>query len=213
MGWANASYLEAVAQELPEGVLTGRDALRRLRKAVDLDGAATAALRRYSRSEFPRQEDGKVLNAALLTGDPVHDQWAEDMDGAFAWRFDRDVLLWRGYANPPEEQSAIPCFTSASLVERQARKIRSQGGTWVAAIVLPAGFPVAVPAAVWSEGDDERTLGVVRREVEVILPRGSMLFRTATVDGLAVKGRGSGPMVPIYRAQPPALDLAYGFRG
>lgn len=212
MGWANASYLEAVEQALPKGVLTGRAAFRRLRREDDVDPSAIAALRRYSRSEYALQEDGKALNAALLRGDPVHDGWAEDMDRAFAWHFDRDVLLWRGYGNPMSEGQASACFTSASLVERQARRFGSRGGGRVAAILLPAGSPVALPSAVWEEGDDERTLGVVGREAEVILPRGSRLVRMATVDGLAAKGRGEGPLVSVYRALPPEPEMSVAFR-
>jgi len=209
MGWANASYLESVEQVLPQGVLTGRAALRRLRREEYVEPFAIAALRRYSRSEYACQEDGKALNAALLRGDPVHDGWAEDLDRAFAWHFDRDVLLWRGYGSPMPEGQASACFTSASLVERQARKFGSRGGGRVAAILLPAGSPVALPLAVWEKDDDERTLGVVGREAEVILPRGSRLDRVATVDGLAVKGRGTGPMVPVYRAVPPEPSLRF----
>ena len=171
MGWANASYLEAVRSHIGGGFRTGKNALRYLREDGELSGEARSALRRYSTSSAPAVEDGKLLNRALRSGGDTHREWAEALDGAFVWSFEQDVVLWRGGRFDQDEAS---CFVSTSLVERSARKFASRAGGELTAILLPAGSPVAVPAGVWASGDDARTLTVVGREVEIILPRGTV---------------------------------------
>jgi len=175
MGRANASYMPAVAAHFGDGVAAGSPAARFLRADRPITEAGLAALRRYSASEYAGQEDGKTLNASLASGSGVHERWAEAMDEAFVWSFTRDVVLWRGFSAPFVPGEPSPCFVSASLVERQARKFRSRGGAGVAAILVPAGAPVAVPAMAWGERDDERTRMVVRYEREIVLPRGTVL--------------------------------------
>lgn len=170
MSWANASYLTAVSAHFGEGVRTGKPTLRLARQDEDLSMSSRAALRRYSTSWQAGCEDGKALNASLGRGDGLHDGWAHDLDGAFVWSFTRDVVVWRGGDIPLGETGGLS-FVSTSLVERSARKFRDRGGLWISAIIVPAGFRVAIPSMVWSEGDDVRTLGVVKNEVEIVLPR------------------------------------------
>lgn len=203
MGWANASYLPAIVEHLPKGFVAGKQALRFVVQEDELPDEGRIALRRYSTSEFAGQEDGKSLNAALLNGTPGFDAWAEGMDASCVWSFRMDVLLWRGFAVAPEFGEPSHCFISTSLVERQARKFRSQSGAGVAAILLPAGSRVAIPGFVWHTGDDERTLGVVTREVEIILPRGTVLSKEASVEPFVEKRPQSRERVQIYRAEVP----------
>lgn len=200
MGRANASYLPAVLERFGDGVAFGSRAARFLRQERPLGTEALAALRRYSVSEYPGQEDGKALNVALAAGVGLHEEWAEAMDEAFAWSFARDVVLWRGFSTPFMSGEPSPCFVSASLVERQARKFRSRGGAGVAAILVPAGTRVAVPAFAWREGDDERTLMVVRYEREIVLPRGTVLSAEGRVRPFGENSRAS---VMVCRALVP----------
>jgi hypothetical protein len=174
LSWANASYFPAVSAHFGGSVRTGKLILRFARQDDELSSASRAALRRYSTSWQSGCEDGKTLNASLARGDGLHDEWARDLDGAFVWSFTRDVVVWRGGDIPMGERGG-PSFVSTSLVERSARKFRDRGGLWISAIMVPAGFRVAIPSMVWSEGDDVRTLGVVRNEVEIVLPRGAVL--------------------------------------
>lgn len=213
MGWANTSYLDAVLASLPAEAAYGKQALRRAAAKADIPEEALMALRRYSASEYAGQEDGKRLNAALAAGDGVHDRWAEEMDRAFVWSFDRDVILWRGFALVPMMDEASQTFVSTSLVERQARRFRSRGGSGLAAVLLPAGSRVAIPSMVWSAGDDERTLGVVRHEVEVILPRGTHFMKLATVLPFADRRPEASGRVHVYRAEipEPAPERSFGF--
>lgn len=204
MGRANASYLPAVIGHFGDQVASGSRAARFLRQEKPLDHEALAALRRYSVSAYPGQEDGKALNAALVAGNGLHGEWAEALDRTFAWTFTRDVILWRGFSTPFVPGEPSPCFVSASLVERQARKFRSRGGAGVAAILVPAGMPVTVPAFVWRDGDDERTLIVVRNEREVVLPRGTVLHAEGHVRPFGDAMRAS---VMLCRASGPEPEL------
>jgi hypothetical protein len=206
MGWANASYKNAVFQAIGTPVANGKSAARLIASVADLSDESRAALRRYSVSEFVGQEDGKALNRALRSGDESHCDWVQSLDRAFVWAFKKDILLWRGgetssYGEPN------PAYTSTSLVERQARQFRSRGSGAIAAIVLPAGSRVALPSYVWNAGDDERTLGVVRREVEILLPRGTEYSHIATVDPFQNQPNSS-VRVRVMKATVPSLDLA-----
>lgn len=203
MGWANASYKDAVVGTIGQPVANGKSAARLITSMADLSLQARAALRRYSVSEFVGQEDGKTLNRLLLAGSDVDVEWVRALDNAFVWAFKKDILLWRGgEITPYEEQSA--CFTSTTLVERMARQFSSRGSGGIAAIVLPAGSPVALPSYVWGAGDDERTLGVVRREVEILLPRGTEFEHIATIDPFQGK---SNVRVRVMKATVPSFDL------
>lgn len=204
MGWANASFLDAVLAAIGTDACHGRKSLARLRQVEDLPASAGDALRRYSRSEFTGQEDGKALNASLLSGNDHHSEWASELDAAFVWAFDRDVLLWRGFSTPPPLNEASSCFVSTSLVERQARRFKSRGGSGVGAIVLPAGSRVAVPLHVWPDGD-ARTLGIVKREVEIILPRGTSFDLTSKVYPFEGREPDRRTRVSVYRAAVPDL--------
>lgn len=173
MSWANASYADALRDAIGEDFLSGRNVIRHARRDFDLPRHAFDALRRYSASEFAGSEDGKVLNRSLLESSDQHRQWAEDLDDAFGWSFDRDIVLWRGGGLATDES---PCFISATLVERKARAFGNRHGGRLSAIIVKAGDPVAIPSFVWSQNDNKRTLEVVGREVEVILPRGTRML-------------------------------------
>lgn len=205
MGWANASYKDAVIKAIGTTVATGKSAARLITTAAHLSDESRAALRRYSVSEFVGQEDGKALNRALRSGDQSHSDWVQSLDGAFVWAFKKDILLWRGGETSPYGEPN-PAYTSTSLVERQARQFRSRGSGVIAAIVLPAGTRIALPSYVWGAEDDERTLGVVRREVEILLPRGTEFAHIATVDPFQNQP-SSSVRVRVMKAIAPALDL------
>ncbi|WP_315922501.1 hypothetical protein [Mesorhizobium sp. SP-1A] len=206
MGWANASYKDAVIEAIGLPVANGKAAARLISPVADLSDESRTALRRYSVSEFAGQEDGKALNRALLSGDQSHSDWVRSLDDAFVWAFKKDILLWRGGETSPNGEPN-PAYTSTSLVERQARQFRSRGSGAIAAIVLPAGSRIALPSYVWGEGDDERTLGVVRREVEILLPRGTQFGHIATVDPFEGQGNSS-VRVRVMRATVPNFDMA-----
>jgi hypothetical protein len=180
MSWANASYFPAISAHFGEGVRTGKPTLRLARLDAELAPASCDALRRYSTSWQAGCEDGKALNASLARGDGLHRGWADDLDGAFVWSFSRDVVVWRG-GDIPLGEAGSPSFVSTSLVERSARKFRDRGGLWISSIVVPAGFRVAIPSMVWGAGDDARTLGVVKNEVEIVLPRGVVFVNEGRV--------------------------------
>lgn len=180
MSWANASYYPAISAHVGAGIRTGKPTLKSVRQDGELSEAARDALRRYSASWKAGCEDGKTLNGSLAGGETTHEEWASAMDAACVWSFPNDVLVWRGGDVRPGGLPSLS-FTSTSLVERAARRFRSRGGFWISAIVLPAGSRVAVPSKVWAEGDDGRTLGVVRNEVEVVLPRGAVLESMGSV--------------------------------
>lgn len=205
MGWANASYKDTVIEAIGSSVATGKSAARLIITVAQLSDESRVALRRYSTSEFAGQEDGKSLNRALRSGDQSHSDWVESLDGAFVWAFKKDILLWRGGETSPYGVPS-PAYTSTSLVERQARQFRSRGSGAIAAIVLPAGTKVALPSYVWGAGDDERTLGVVRREVEILLPRGTEFGHIATVDPFQGQSNSS-VRVRVMKAIVPDLDL------
>lgn len=206
MGWANASYKDAVIEAIGMPVANGKSAARLITPVADLSDESRTALRRYSVSEFAGQEDGKALNRALRSGDQSHSDWIQSLDGAFVWAFKNDILLWRGGETTPYGEPN-PAYTSTSLVERQARQFRSRGSGAIAAIVLPAGSRIALPSYVWGAGDDERTLGVVRREVEILLPRGTEFGHIATVDPFQGKANSS-VRVRVMKATVPNFDLA-----
>lgn len=205
MGWANASYKDAVIEVIGTPVANGKSAARLITSVADLADKSRAALRRYSVSEFAGQEDGKALNRALLSGEQTHSDWVRALDGAFVWAFKKDILLWRGGETSPYGEPN-PAYTSTSLVERQARQFRSRGSGAIAAIVLPAGSRIALPSYVWGAGDDERTLGVVRREVEILLPRGTEFGHIATIDPFQGKSN-SNVRVRVIKATVPSFDL------
>lgn len=204
MGRANASYLPLLESLLPSGTAIGKRALARLRQASELSGDARHALRRYSASHAPGCEDGKALNASLRRGERTHLDWATAMDASFVWEFDRDVLLWRGGHVAPGGESA-ECFLSTTLVERRARAFASRGRQPITAVLLPAGTAVSIPGMAWAASDDERTVGVVSREVEVVLPRG-----TALVDSvrLTVPGGATTPPIRFATALAPSCARA-----
>ena len=206
MGWANASYKHAVIEAIGTSVANGKSAARLIAPVSDLSDDSRAALRRYSVSEFAGQEDGKALNRALLSGDKSHSDWIRSLDGAFVWTFRKDILLWRGGETFPYGEPN-PAYTSTSLVERQARQFRSRGNGAIAAIVLQAGSRIALPSYVWGAGDDERTLGVVRREVEILLPRGTEFGHIATVDPFQGQTK-SNVRVRVMKAMVPSFELA-----
>lgn len=170
MARGNRSYYPIVSTVLP-GVRTGRQALKCIKKISSLSDAAESALRKYSQSAFPMQEDGKILNASLLSNESDHAEWASGMDEACTcWEVQNDILIWRGWKFVPPAD--YPAFLSCTLVERQARRFHLGHLT---AMVLPKGTLVALPMDVWRWDDPKRTLGVVKREVEIILPRNQKL--------------------------------------
>lgn len=166
MGRGNRSYQPDVRKLLSD-VKASRQALKFISKVKDLSPMASAALRRYSQSYFAGQEDGKALNAAILEGKSHFADWINGMDDACTgWVLEKDILLWRGWTiSPPRKYQA---FMSCTLVERMARKF---GAHILTAILVKAGTQVAVPMKVWNENDDRRTIGVVDREVEIVLGR------------------------------------------
>jgi hypothetical protein len=206
MGWANASYVGSVVEAIGS-IRSGRRMIDVAQQADDLSAEAVDALRRYSRSEFAGQEDGKALNASLMAGSDFHEKWAEDLDEAFVWSFDRDILLWRGFSSPPSD-TASACFVSTSLVERQARRFKSRGGIGLAAIILSGGSRVAIPANVWS-GADDRTRGVVKREAEIILPRGTSFELQDTIAPFKDRDPDNQTRLTIYKATTPELASAF----
>lgn len=207
MSWANASYLPAVMRYVTDGRLpvTGKDALRRAARNYNLNDLSLEALRRYSSSVAAGCEDGKTLNASLILGDGKHDDWAEAMDAAFVWSFSKDIILWRG-GELPGRDSPSECFISTSLVERTARKFGSTGGNRISAILLPAGSPVAIPKLVWMAGDNPRTVGVVEREMEIVLPRGTVFENGRHFQALPDRDGKKAPRISLYYASTPTFN-------
>lgn len=176
MGVANSSFVPHIKEHL-DGVKHGRLIAKYLVENVALSEDAVASLKRYSQSYFPMQEDGKVLNASIMSGDDKHADWMRNMDGAFGWVFRKDALVWRGWNHAIDTRA----FMSCSLIERKARQFLKSQGSTLTAIIIPKGTPVAVPHKVWRDGDNKRTLNVVKNEAEIILPRNTKLREVADV--------------------------------
>lgn len=206
MGWANASYYSAIGEHLPKDVEFGKQALRFLTEIKELSVESREALRRYSTAQHAGAMDGKALNASLIDGDDIYSDWAQALSEACVWTFNKPVLLWRG-GHLNSEKSGSPSFVSTTLVERQARQFRSRGNRSLSAIILPAGSAVAIPAMVWTDRDDDRTLGVVRREVEITLPAGTSFAPICEVNPFENRDPNYPIKISIVKAVVPTHDL------
>lgn len=208
MSWANASYIKGILEHIDGDVRYGLQALRWL-EPVDLCHEARSALRRYSTSEYVGQEDGSTLNKSLIQQDGKHSDWADGMDKACSFSFRKDILLWRGGRIHTDGSPTLP-FVSTSIVERRARRFRNNKTSQLNAIILPAGSRVAVPLSVWDSGDNERTLGIVKMESEIILPSGTVFHDAKTVEGFPDRP-GYAPIV-LSVAQCPEMHHDHGMR-
>lgn len=181
MSWANASFLPGVLPQLPEGTATSSTSILRAIFAIgELGEDARKALRLYSRSEQAGQWDGQALNGHLVTNGDHELSGGMDL-ACSGWSTRKPILVWRNWRAPYRNSVPIGYYASCSMVERQARRFGARAGGLITAIVLPPGTMFAVPTYVWNEGDDARTLGVVKRERELVLGRGSVLEEIAAI--------------------------------
>lgn len=181
MSRGNASFLSAILPHLPDGTATSRTAIMRVIIPIgDLGELARNALRMYSRSEHAGQWDGQALNRMLATG--LNHELVRGMDLACSgWSTKKTILIWRNWRSPYQAPLPIGHYASCSMVERQARRFGSRNGGGLTAIIIPPGTLFAVPSHVWCKGDDPRTLGVVKREGEIVLSRFTSLTEIASV--------------------------------
>src|SRR5690348_3873889 len=93
---------DVLSHALPDTHACGRSKLRSaITQASELSDAGRAALRRYSAYDGKGYQDGKYLNNNISS----NPEWASGLDEAFVWRFNRPVVLWRGWSESQPDES------------------------------------------------------------------------------------------------------------